>query len=190
MFLINKLSFYLFSRDCFIRFSLENKQMFVPCFVTNVTENGFESSPALFVKVLKYEMSHSQLSNASNYLFQQLTFCTYQILFITQWHECGQTEELLLLSACVYLDLALYNQVSPARTFHYVQLQMLHQTLVFLEIRLWRNTLPRCLCGESAFEMDARKKNLYSCLKGIWHFRRLLGYWSLYWAKKAVLEAF
>lgn len=44
---------------------------------------------------------------------------TYQISF----HQpgFGQTEELLLLSACVYLDGALNNQLYSASSFHFTQ---------------------------------------------------------------------
>lgn len=44
----------------------------------------------------------------------------------------SKTEELLLLSACVYLDLALYNKLHSANTFHCIQVQMWDRTLCVL----------------------------------------------------------
>lgn len=58
--------------------------------------------------------------------------------FITRWYGCGRTEELLLLSACVYLDLDAYNQPHPASTFFFF---LFHSSAnaprVSFEIKLW-----------------------------------------------------
>lgn len=62
--------------------------------------------------------------------------------------------------------------------------------LCFLKLGSERTLCPIACAGNRLLNWIQEKKNLYSCLKRIWHFRRLSEYWSLYLARKSIIELF
>lgn len=101
----------------------------------------------LFWNGTKGKVSHSRRAvrcqrSAVPFAAARFLHIRIRFRFITRWYGCGRTEELLLLSACVYLDLDAYNQPHPASTLFFfpsIQVQMRLACLLRLNFEITPN---------------------------------------------------